>query len=325
MKRTVLSATFLALLLLAGCEGIEPDTRDVQITLVAYATPSTKGYVTGTVLSETDAASLYDVSPVTVHRDIHLSAYLYPQSGQESRTHYVGERFSYVPEEGWWSHKPALFWPLGSKMDFLAYSSGIPFSEGECAWRELNSADRVELAVSSAHTQDDILYASGFHQMNDESSVPLVFRHSQAWVELRLRKAADCGASIGIESVTLRDVCTAGDLTVTNNDGGARAEWDFRRAEHRDTAFDDVFSVVGGILTNENACMDMLLPEQEKRAVEVAFTVDGGPLQRSVYNPSHSFWLQGCRYIYEFEFSPDEMRITGDLEPWEDAYIDLSK
>ncbi len=324
MKRYLITAA-LAFGVLASCTKTEISAgREYPLTFSAYARHTVKGYVTGSILYETATAALHEDAPEAAPRDIWLSAYIYPQVKGQSQTHFRGEKFSYVSSKGHWSHEPAYYWPLGAKMDFLAVSSSSAFPEEDIEWRATNGADQVRLVVRGTRTQDDILFASSYHQTNESASVPLLFKHSQAWIELRLYVSEeDFDGQFRVTDVTLEDVYTAGELTITNNDGGARATWDFRRATREDTPFDDPYGIVGGYLGEGTSYMDMLLPEQEKKDIVIRYTLaEGGDEQTVRCVLPHSYWLQGCKYVYLIDFAPQEVLVTAGLVEWDDMTAD---
>lgn len=323
MRKPIIFA--LALGVLVSCSKTETSAgRAYPLTFTAFAQTATKGYVAGTILYETATAELHGETPATTPRDIVLSAYIYPQTETQSQTHFRGEKFSYDDSKDCWSHNPVYYWPLGAKMDFLAVSSSSAFLEGDIEWRATNGADQVRLVVRGTRTQDDILFASGYHQTNESASVPLLFKHSQAWIELRLYVSEDdFDGLFRVTDITLEDVYTAGELTITNNDGGARATWDFRRATREDTPFDDLYGIVGGFLSSGTSYMDMLLPEQEKKDIVIKYTLaDGGEEQTVRCVLPHSYWLQGCKYVYLIDFAPQEVLVTAGLAEWDDKTVD---
>lgn len=287
-----------------------PADNGAELSFRATA-PATKGFVTGTEL-EDDA---------TGARTLTISAFLHPQTGREEN-YFTGETFSL--SDGRWRHNPALYWPIGAQMDFLAYSSTRPFATfdgewGTARWGMPDASERFRLAVGQDRTQDDILFGGLYHQTTpQDGTLNLVMNHSQAWIEVQLTKNETVTGDVIVRSVKLSDVYLYGDLDVMNNYGNPTASWNFRRSHTQDVQVDDPMSLMGRALGDGTSSLSMLIPEQDMTTLTIEYTM-GGEDKTWSKELDASTWLMGRHYIYAVAFDQPAL---GDLtlviteEPW---------
>ena len=232
MKRTFKCLLLLALPLLASCSDAEPSDKPRELSFAPVAeVPAVKGFVTGTTL----------VDDATGGRPLYVSAFLHAQSGL-NRDYFIGEAFG--PSAGAWHADPAIFWPMGGRLDILAYSAAAPFPETAVAWGVPSAAERLRLSVGSDRLHDDILFGAAWHLSSTATSVALPMQHSQAWIDVRLALAPAAAAiPVTVTSVVLRSTYVQGDLTVTSNAGSPEYSWSFVRFEARDRIVDEGSSV----------------------------------------------------------------------------------
>ena len=171
--RKIFSVIILTIALVS-CSKLDENLSEISINAITVL--STKGFVTGETLADTD---------INAARAIYVSAY----DNTTSRNYFVGHTF-YKPEGATlWSNysgstKSPDFWAPAGKLDFLAYSASG--SAPAAVWNSDRAVSGVELTISEDGLKDDILYASATGCRSTDGSVSLQFRHTQAWVELRL-------------------------------------------------------------------------------------------------------------------------------------------
>jgi len=281
-RRILSAALSLAALFVAACS--KPAT---ELSFCARAEEmSTKGWVTG--------GALYDspdpLSAGTVPREIRLSSYVHFQDG-------TGEDYlrdePFTCRDGSWRHAPAIYWPLGSTMDGILYSTTSAPSGLE--WGEGNAALTMRADFGEEFLQDDILYASFWHRQS-LPGIGVTMKHAQAWIEVVLKSC--CDREIVVNSVILTDIFTSGRLEVRNNYGNAEASWDFRSERARELTMP--CTAYGSPLETE-VRLNVLIPEQVKTGLRICYSCEGEPETRCLCL-SHSNWLPGVRYVYEIDF-----------------------
>lgn len=288
----VLTYIVLAATLLASCSTAEPEAgAPVEIAFSASVL-ETKGMVTGGSLTDSE----------TGWRTLTVSSFLHAQSGLDEN-YFVAETFSYSAG-AWHRSGSPVYWPMGGQLDILAYSSKDPFSPVDETWGTPSAAERVRLHVDEHRRQDDILYgACSAATVGAGGASSLSMYHTQAWVEARLKIRSGVTKTVKVEKVEILDVFLGGVLTIENNYGYPRMDWDFRRFTAKDAVLDDTHDVYGTTLTTTAVSVGMLVPQQDRKSLRVTYTVDGD--QRVVTRDlAHASWLAGSRYVYEFEFNP---------------------
>lgn len=135
MKKIMILAALTGFVF-ASCTNSEEELNEVSVqkemSFVPVAQKGTRAnYLEGTDFYYTEVANLHSSAAKTKWRDMKISAYLYPQSG-EAGEYFVGNTFynevavnkpfyNYV-DGGTPTHQP-IYWPIGGKLDFLAYST----------------------------------------------------------------------------------------------------------------------------------------------------------------------------------------------------------
>ena len=268
MKKTIfiLSAA-LAAAGLTSCNKTEPAhiEKGLQKGEIALANgvASSKGYIDGTTFYEVSVEQLHDDSRVDTPREMRVSAFLTPAEGNGSAGNYFESPGQVFAEDGGvWRHNPPLYWPLASRLDFLAYSSKIPFAEKDAVWGEYNATSNLKLNVSSAYTQDDIVYAAASMKSSEATGesyavaqpVNMEFYHSQAWLEFQLSVATDeMKDKIAIKEIIVENAYNEGQLVLTRKDVASPdqpistadvvATWNLDGK--RNFTFDDNYNVYG--------------------------------------------------------------------------------
>jgi len=337
----------------------DDNTVKMPVTVIAVADKATKGYVTGATFEDTPFDKLHG-GDSTVNRTMVMSAYMVPQGGNntdpnsgswenasQEGNYFVGETFQ--KGDGCWKHDPAIYWPLASKLDFLAISSGKAFASGDVRWDSDNASSAVVLNVDRTFTQDDILFSAACGKLSSGGSdaVAMKFGHAQAWLSFELGANAD--SLISVKEIIVENVYTSGELNISRkstDDEGiyASAKWNFRRETRKDEVFDDSFSAYGGAGTEDEgykvtngipavvsqgdtpAYLDMLIPEQGKTSFVIEYYLSGQPkLLRYRFILANENWLMGEHYIYKVNFSVNEISVEPSVKEFTTGNVsDLS-
>ena len=313
--------TLLTLAILASSCVETSTTGRLAVVLAPSSDPRTKSYVEGQELASTPQAFLHPGYPASsrMPRGIVLSAWHYPQSGEESE-YFHAKVFSKAPD-GVWHATPAVYWPMGGRLDFMGYSADEPLPESAVAWGRGVSTERMTVDVDSTHTQDDILFAYVAPRASLEGTpVEMVFKHAQAWLQFVLHaKDASVEDVVTLHKVVFDDVYTQGRLEVTRPFGlEAEGIWTYRFDERYDKIVDDVTGIYGTTMKVQNKYLDMLLPEQKMKGFTLFYTLDGGDIMLEYHYilPSGDTWEMGKKYIYDITFSPHQIEIVPSVIDW---------
>ena len=334
-------------LVLASCNKsrteVNPDSRQPELTASAV-TVLTKGYAVSTSFDDLAYNKLHAEGVTPSDRQMQLSAYLYPQSGSQMN-YFVDETFAKGASDEYWHHTPALYWPIGGTLDLLAYSIGNTegvdpvFDPADVHWNSDNAASALTLNVKKDFTQNDILFASahGLTSANGATAVPLVFKHSQAWIEFKVK--ASLPSVVLLNDITLEDVYIDGDLKISNNGGDAVADWNFRTSTAADWIIDDVNGVYGFsgdaspryVASDDWQYFDFLLPEQMKTSIMLHYELEGnekgvaegqsGNQLSYTFDLPHENWLAGKKYVYEISIALNEITVAPSVDEWGDGFI----
>lgn len=316
---------------LTGCHETEPlpVTEQVPVSVAAMGSHRTKGYVEGTTMADTPWDRLHDgmADGEKEPRTIRLTAWLQPQSGaeQEYFRNELFEKNANGETDGLWHHAPALYWPFGGRLDFLAYSSMIPFGDADITWHGGKSTDALELAVDRSYTQDDILFSFVRDRVagNSDGHVPMVFDHAQAWIEFRVR--SNVADVVTLRDIVLEDIYTDGLLVIDHPFATAEASWNFRLSRREDISVDDSWRVKGGYLGTQTQYLDMLIPEQAQKSIFVKYSFKGSPIILEHRYPlvEGATWLMGKKYIYDITITPTEIKIAPSTVDWDSDVVDI--
>ena len=342
MKKTFLFVVAAVVALTAcnknGSTADAPEMTKEMSVMAVNQKSMTKGYATGATFEDIAYNEIHDDSPIATPREMMLSTYLIPQNGTPGN-YFVAEPFAVNTEDNLWHATPARYWPIGGALDFLAYSVENAFAEDKVHWDADNAAGSLNINVTPAYTQDDILFSSvsGRASSTGSAAVPMEFKHAQAWIEFRV--CATKADVVMLNEITLENIYDCGDLNIKNNAGDAIARWDFREYRAADKTVDDTFEVYGStsgtpkylIVDDGDAStdtdweyLDMLIPEQEKTAIvlkyELAGNEDGQQLTYR-FNLDKENWLQGKKYVYDITMSVNEITIQPSVATWGEGVV----
>ena len=340
MKKQIFSLVG-ALLALTACSDREQGLQELQASdelSFINAVDRTKGYVTGVTFYDTEMAHLHDQSPATTGRTMHISAYLTPQDGSSS-DYFRDSEFS-VGNDSKWHHDPAIYWPIGGHLDFLAYSSKTPFEDKNAVWNETNASAGITLDVLSDRLQDDIVFAAAQQSSSEGANVvAMAFKHAQAWIQFKV-KASDATMrdKIAVKAITLKNVYTSGSLNIARTAGNAEATWNFRHEVAADLIMPDNYQLYGtqesaspyaltNALDEDARYMDVLLPDQAKTDIVITYVLAGQPNELTFRfnlpntNTTEANWLMGKKYVYEITFSVNEITANPSVTEYVDGNV----
>lgn len=322
MKKLFVFAA-MAALLLSACNEIEKPIAELQqdeISLVS-ANFATKGYVEGADFVDTPYDALHPSTPGDP-RTMQLSAYLTPQSGA-SGNYFVAQPFEKNANgetDNLWHHNPKIYWPIGAQgVDFLAYSSTIPFTGTAVKWNQSNAASECILYVSEEYLQDDILFgAVAGRQTNAGAPVAMTFNHAQAWIQFQIKvEDASMENIVKINDITITSLQTRGELTLK---GGAAptASWNFTSETAVDRPMDDTYGILApAFISSTVGYMDMLVPQQPQTSFVMHYTLAGqDAVLEYTYDLANATWEMGKKYIYEITIKPYEITVQPTVVPF---------
>lgn len=316
MRVKYLTAILLSLSL---CTCTKETPTRTQISLRPVSAVGTKGYVEGSAMEDTSPQTLQAGAPLRSDRTVTITSWLYPQKGEEYE-YFNTEVFS-KSSDGLWHRDPSVYWPLGGRLDFIAYSSSIPFPEGNVKYDRYRSTESMRLQFDRSLTQDDVLFSSATDMTisSADGNVPMTFKHSQAWIQFRLHSVSPAYDNIvKIHKLTLVDVYTTGLLEVEHPFGYPEGSWSFRYDVRENTTVDDVHGVYGTFATTDISYLDMLIPEQQMKDIILTYSyTDSEPIMEYRFKLPSSYWLMGMKYIYEISFGPREITIHPTVKNWD--------
>lgn len=322
MKKLFVFAAVAAILAtVASCNKNTPDVKVADAPafgneLMVNTVTLTKGYVTAAEFYDTAIAQLHADEPTTTPRQMYLSAYLTPQSG-EAGNYFVDEIFAINAngeDDDLWHHAPKLYWPLEGAMEFLAYSAQNRLTGTKCVWDEDNASKKLILNISEAQSQDDIVYAAAKRSSAQRESVPMEFKHSQAWIEFQIKASDD--DLVYIKDIVIEDIYQKGELTISNTEGVASHSWNFASYRAANVVVDDNYSLYdtngSNALDDEDfKFLDMLIPAQGQTAFVMRYQLAGQDTILEYRFPmTTSTWEAGKKYVYEITITPVEITVT---------------
>lgn len=326
MKKTMILAV-VALAAFVSCNKIETpsnDAKKVELSFVPMTgSVATRGYSTATRFSEENLGPAGEIGS-GIPRDMQISAYLYPQNGEPenyfvNNTYKAGDDSRYHNFVG--TTLTPVYWPLGGKMDFLAYSLTSDAVNVDAAWNEGNAASQVVLNVPAENTQNDILFASrsGLSLIGPGEPVSMIFKHAQAWLTFNLKGDTAYGKTVvKINRIVLEDVYNAGELTISNNAGDALAEWDFSAVSRKNINVDNIYNITT-INPTKPSSFNMLIPQQKKTSFVIYYSFLNDPAQELSYRftTDKKTWLMGEHYTYNINIKVNEVTVQPSVTPWE--------
>lgn len=325
MKKVFVFAA-VAALVFSACNEIEdnrPVVEQQEISIVSVGAV-TKGYVEGADFVDTPYDALHPSTP-GAERTLQMSAFLTPQSGA-SANYFVGQEFAInANNEGddLWHHNPKVYWPIGARgVDFLAYSSTIPFTGTAVNWNQDNAASKCVLYVSEDYLQDDVLYgAVAGRTTNGGAPVAMTFNHTQAWIQFQIKvETAEMENIVKVNDITIKNLYSRGELTI-NGGSTPSASWNFTSETAVDRAMDDTYGILNpAFIASEVGYMDMLIPAQAQTSFVMHYTLAGqDTVLEYTYDLANAQWEMGKKYIYEITIKPYEITVEPTVTAFDEV------
>jgi hypothetical protein len=230
--------------------------------------------------------------------------------------------------------KGGKYWPLSpTTINFLAYAN---LTAGSAAW-DSDAAKEVVLTMGDNRTaQNDLMFAIGTgavvqnpdNTLAFPTSVPMVFKHAQAWIQFNVKAATSTVATaLTINSITLNNVSCQGVCTVTQTNYDATsaqsvaAVWS-EYATHKD----NIAAVNDGGFTFSTSYDEfanlMVIPNQGITSFTINYTLD-----EKAYNYTYTITdgtlAQAKKYIYNINFNLHEIEIAPSIEDWTDETVNV--
>lgn len=166
-----------------------------------------------------------------------------------------------------WSASPAVYWPMGGYLDFLALAAKDIDVRSRAQWYAENVSRSVALDVPDGCCLDsEILYSKASSKKDSGRCVQMNFSHAQSWVSFEFAHHED--NTVRIDSIVVCKPYLGGTLRIENG-VFLSCQWDF----HGHFRQDYVIPGTRGIVLNaETKVIDLLLPEQDACSFLVYYT-----------------------------------------------------
>ena len=236
----------------------------------------------------------------------------------------------FAKSENTWKGTPnPIYWPLSpTTINFLAYAN---LTAGSAAW-DSDAAKEVALTMGdNSTTQNDLMFAIGTgtvvqnpdNTLAFPTSVPMVFKHAQAWIQFNIKAvSATVASALTINSITLNDVSCQGVCTVTQTN--------YNQTSSQSVAA--VWSGYGTYAGNIAAVKDggfvfstsydefanlLVVPNQGITGFTINYTLDSKDYNYT-YTITDGTLAQATKYIYNINFNLHEIEIAPSIEDWVD-------
>ena len=246
------------------------------------------------------------------------------------RTFFAAKEFAKSSTLATWVSNPATYWPLSpTTINFLAYAN---LTAGSAAWNATPASEVVLTMGDNKTTQNDLMFAIGTgtvvqnpdNTLAFPTSVPMVFKHAQAWIQFNVKAATSTVASaLTINSITLNDVSCQGVCTVTQTNynavsgQGVAAAW-----SGYDTYAGDIAAVKDGGFTFSTSYDEfanlMVIPDQGITGFTINYTLAEKTYDYT-YTITDGTLAQAKKYIYNINFNLHEIEIAPSIVNWEDV------
>lgn len=297
-----------------------PESREIAFQSVA--SPATRAAVDGTTFTPTTMqVAAWDA---TNHRDFFTAT-------------------TFTKDATTW--KGSKYWPLSVVcINFLAYAELNDETGSSATWNLAGTdkaASGVTLVMADNHSdQNDLMYACGTgsvgqsgNSLSFPSSVPMHFKHAQAWVRF-MADAADTstGGKVTLNSITLNGAKYNGTFTVTHSNYDATSSQAVAGAW---TALGDAQNVAVPGWTPAAIAYDntgdgvnvgsglLVVPDDNNTTADwTSFTINysvGGKSYSYTYTPETAGAAnvdQAKKYTFKISFHLHEIEIAADVTDW---------
>ena len=253
---------------------------------------------------------------------------------------------------GEWQVSP-IYWPLGGcSVDYIAYAMPSDVhdanpapADGPVATYKNKATDVAShLAFNSWDTYDnqvDVLYAvknganttdhAGNTDAGTQQTLPLTFNHAQALLVFKAK--VNTPNVMQINEIKIAGLQVKGNFVVDNTRNSLVAEWtsletkdgkdvvaegantndDNLHAYNDDEPKDATSEYLDNTADFEQVGSSLLIPQQSARNFVVTYHISGKKMKYE-YNHSRTAWEMGKKYVYNLDFTLNEVVITESVE-----------
>lgn len=236
-----------------------------------------------------------------------------------------------------WGGATPRYWPLSPcYINFLAYANVT----GSAAFDATNYASKaVVTQTDNSSAQTDLMYAIGNGAVTQSAnvlafptSVPMVFKHAQAWMDFYVKAKTTTETAIKINSITLKGAKYAGTYTITHTNYDAKASQSVAGAWSGFGAAKDV--VVPGWTPATNLTTSLVqvgkgllvVPDDDASTNDwtnfvINYTLDGKTYDYEYTAPSApgATVAQANHYVFNITFTLHEIFVDATITDWTDA------
>lgn len=290
----------------AAAKGGQP----VEISLFAVTQPSTRAAVDGTVFD--------------TETPMQVAAY----DAGAGRNFFAAKEFAKSLTLATWVSDPATYWPLSpTTINFLAYAN----LTGSADWNATPASQVVLTMGDNSTAQKDLMFAIGTgtvvqnpdNTLAFPTSVPMVFKHAQAWLQFKVKAETPTVASkLTINSITLNNVSCQGVCTVTQSNysetsgQSVAAVWTEYDTYAGNTAAVNKTPCTFGTEYAEFANL-MVIPNQGITSFTINYTLDNLAYDYT-YTITDGTLAQAKKYTYNINFNLHEIEIAPSIVDWVD-------
>jgi len=238
----------------------------------------------------------------------------------------------FAKSENTWKGTPnPIYWPLSpTTINFLAYAN---LTAGSAAW-DTDAAKQVVLTMGdNSTTQNDLMFAIGTgtvvqnpdNTLAFPTSVPMVFKHAQAWLQFKVKAAsATVASALTINSITLNSVSCQGTCTVTQTNynlasgQAVAAAWSSYGTYATDIAAVNKTPYTFNNTEYAEFANLMVVPDQGITSFTINYTLDSKNYDYT-YTITDGTLAQATKYIYNINFNLHEIEIAPSVEDWTGA------
>lgn len=240
--------------------------------------------------------------------------------GLGNGNYFVGMPFRRDDTSGTWGADPMVYWPAGGNLNFLCIACEDDFLDVQKSvhWSEPDCTTGVEMDIADGTMlNSELLYTNAVTRTRDKGSVNLEFKHSQSWLQFRVRCTRQ--DLMKIDSIIVYKAYSGGRFTV-RNDVFASGEWSFRGHYRKDVK---VPQAQGTVPMDGYSVFNILLPEQEASGFEIHYRLrqgngDWDDSRPECYRsePIIDCWYYGTRYVYDITASFTGISLDIHTEDW---------
>lgn len=255
--------------------------------------------------------------PLDESYTIFLSSYFNNVTAGESSGNYFCAR-TFNKSGDRWKSSPAIWWPLGGSLDFLALALKDRELGASASWYDKNVTSGVELKVpDGTSVGSEIMYSRASSGKGADGTVGLNFSHSQAW--LRFVFARYEPGTIRLDSLVVKKAYLGGTLRLENGIY-LNASWDLHGFLKKDYTVPQSRNL---LLSNPPTCFDLLLPEQQACELEIWYSQrpslsdPWGDGVCHVVNANADPWHSGTKTTYTMIIRK-KLEISTSVSSWDE-------